>query len=273
LVHRKLADWAGEHVIDTGFNWMLSPLVWLLLLGGMLLSMEAGMRLRARHFRAAPSDSTGFAAVHGAVFALMGLMIAFTFSGAASRFDHRRDLIVEEANDIGTAYLRIALLPEAARGPLQDKLREYLDCRLETYRAGTDVVRISQLLQQTARYQSEIWKMAVEAIDHASSPPVAALIVPSLNDMFDIVATRTAATQMHPPAVVWVMLAGLTLLCSLLVGFDLGGAPRNWPHLLSFALLFSLTLYVIVDMEFPRVGLIRVTATDRVLQDVRDSMR
>ena len=102
---------------------------------------------------------------------------------------------------------------------------------------------------------------------------MAALILPSLNDMFDIVTTRTAATQMHPPSIVWVMLGGLALVCSLLVGYDLGGVRRNWLHLLTFALLFSLTLYVIIDMEYPRVGLIRVTAMDRVLQDVRDSMR
>jgi len=260
-------------VIDTGFDWMLSPLVWLVLLGAMLLSMEAGKRVRARHLRAAQSDSTGFAAVHGAVFALMGLVMAFTFSGAASRFDHRRDLIVEEANDIGTAYLRIALLPETARGPLQHKFREYLDSRLQTYRAGTDIVRVSQLLHQTAELQSQIWELALEAINHASSPPVAAQILPSLNDMFDIVTTRTAATQMHPPAAVWLMLGGLTLVCSFLVGYDLGGVQRNWLHLLTFALLFSLTLYVIIDMEYPRVGFIRVTGMDRVLQDVRDSMR
>jgi len=261
-------------VIDTGFDWMLAPLVWLGLLGGMLLSMEAGMRLRARSLGAAHIDSPGFTAVHGAVFALMGLVIAFTFSGAASRFDHRRDLIVEEANDIGTAYLRIGLLPEAARGPLQDKFREYLDCRLQTYRAGTDVGRVRQLLQQTAQQQSQIWKMAVETIDHASSPPVAALILPSLNAMFDIVTTRMAATQMHPPAAVWMMLGGLTLVCSFLVGYNLGDSVRrNWLHVLTFALLFSLTLYVIIDMEYPRMGLIRVTAMDRVLEDVRDSMR
>src|SRR4030095_14802466 len=113
--------------------------------------------------------------------------------------------------DIGTAYLRIALLPETARGPLQDKFREYLDSRLQTYRAGTDVARVNQLLHQTAQLQSQIWELALDAIEHASSPPVAAQIVPSLNDMFDIVTTRTAATQMHSPAIVWVMLGGLTL--------------------------------------------------------------
>ena len=147
----------------------------------------------------------------------MGLLMAFTFSGAASRFDHRRDLIVEEANDIGTAYLN---------------------------RAGTDLVRVSQLL------------------------------LPSPNDMFDIVTTRTAATQMHPPPVVWAMLGALTLVCSFLVGYDLGGSVRrNWLNVFTFALLFALTLYVIIDMEYPRVGVIRVTAMDHVLAAVRDSMR
>jgi hypothetical protein len=253
---------------------MLAPLVWLALLGTMLFCIEGGMRLRARHIRAAASDTTGFAAVHGAAFALMGLMIAFTFSGAASRFDHRRDLIVEEANDIGTAYLRIELLPEAARGPLQTKFREYVDSRIETYRAGTDVARVAQSLQQAAELQGQIWQMARHAIDQAPSPPVAALIVPSLNDMFDIVTTRVAATQIHPPAIVWVMVGGLTIVCSFLVGYDLGGGVRrNWLHVLTFAVLFSLTLYVIIDMEYPRVGLIRVTAMDRMLEDVRDSMR
>jgi hypothetical protein len=273
IAQLRIIDTIGR-MIPTGFDWMLAPLVWLALLGGMLLSMEAGMRLRARHLHAAQTDTSGSIAVHGAVFALLGLVIAFTFSGAATRFDHRRDLVVEEANDIGTAYLRIELLPEAARGPLQDKFREYMDSRLETYRAGTDFVRINQLLQQTARQQSEIWKLALAAIDDASSPPVAALILPSLNDMFDIVTTRTTAIQIHPPAAVWIMLGGLTLVCSFLVGYDLGGSVRrNWLHVLTFALLFSLTLYVIIDMEFPRVGFIRVSAMDRVLQDVRDSMR
>jgi hypothetical protein len=158
-------------VTDTSFDVMLAPLVWLALLGSMLLSMKAGMRVRARHLRTASGDSTGFAAVHGAAFALMGLMIAFTFSGAASRFDHRRDLIVEEANDIGTAYLRIGLLPEATRAPLQAKFREYVDSRLQTYRVGTDFARVKQLLQQTAELQGQIWKLALDAIRDAPSPP------------------------------------------------------------------------------------------------------
>jgi hypothetical protein len=261
-------------VTEFGFNWMAASLVLLVLFAGMLLSIEGGRRLRAKHHRAAAGESTGFGAVTGAVFALMGLMVAFTFSGAASRFDHRRDLIVEEANDIGTAYLRIELLPKEARGPLQDEFRAYVDARIQTYRVGSDVLRVNQLLQQATHHQNQIWKMSLDGIEHASSPPVAAQILAPLNAMFDIVTTRTAATQMHPPGIVWVMLGGLTLVCSFLAGYEMGvGVGRRGLHVFMFASIFALTLYVIIDMEFPRVGFIQVTAMDRLLQDVRDSMK
>jgi hypothetical protein len=129
-------------------------------------------------------------------------------------------------------------------------------------------------LQRLRVATEEIWTMSVEAIDHASSPPVAALILAPLNATFDIVTTRSAATQIHPPAVVWVMLGGLTLACSVLAGYEMGiGVGRHWLHALMFASIFSLTLYVIIDMEFPRVGFVRVDAMDSVLQAVRDSMR
>src|SRR5207245_5921147 len=120
----------------------------------------------------------------------------------------------------------------------------------------------------------QIWKMSLAAIDRASSPPVAALMVAPLNAMFDIGTTRNAATQIHPPGIVWVMLGGLTLACSILAGYEMGiGVGRHWLHSLMFASIFALTLYVIIDMEFPRVGFIRVDAMDSVLHVVRDSMR
>jgi hypothetical protein len=258
-------------VTESPIGWTLAPGVLVLLLGGMLLAHEAGRRLRVRHLQEARGEPMG--TLEGAVFGLMGLMIAFTFSGAADRLERRRHLIVEEANDIGTAYLRIELLPEASRGPLKDEFRRYLDTRLQTYREATDVARVTQLLQQTDQQQHRIWSMALEGVSAASIPTVAAQILPALNSMFDIVTSRTAATRMHPPAAVWMMLGGLTVVCSLLAGYGSGSAPRNWLHILTFTTILSLTLYVIIDMEFPRVGFIRVDAMDQVLQDVRDSMR
>src|SRR5262245_47909853 len=103
------------------------------LAAGMLVLFEVGRRLgRRRRARDPEGAREGFAPIDGAIFGLLGLLVAFTFSGATSRFDTRRDLIVEEANDIGTAYLRLDLLPAPAQPPLRELFRRYTDSRLET---------------------------------------------------------------------------------------------------------------------------------------------
>lgn len=105
------------------------------LLVGVLILQEVGRRIGARRLARDPDGAkAGTGVVEGAVFALVGLLIAFTFSGAASRFDQRRDLIVQETNAIGTAYLRLDLLPADARSVLKEEFRRYVDARLDTYR-------------------------------------------------------------------------------------------------------------------------------------------
>src|SRR5262245_31804624 len=101
---------------------------------GTLICLRAGWQVGRQRLRDADIDSAaGLGAVDGAVFGLMGLLIAFTFTGAAARFDHRRDLIVEEANAIGTAWLRLDLLQPEARDDLRVLMREYVDARIATY--------------------------------------------------------------------------------------------------------------------------------------------
>jgi ABC-type nickel/cobalt efflux system permease component RcnA len=91
--------------------------------------------------------------------------------------------------------------------------------------------------------------------------------------MIDITTTRTMATLMHPPAVVFVMLFGLALAASLLAGYGMtGNRVRSWLHMLGFALVMAFAVYVILDIEYPRLGLIRVDAFDQALVDLRASM-
>jgi len=102
----------------------------------------------------------------------------------------------------------------------------------------------------------------------------AVLLLPALNDMFDITTTRTMAGQMHPPAIIFGLLCGLALLSALLAGYaGAGTKARNWVHMTLFALTLAGAVYVILDIEFPRMGLIRVDAFDQVLVDLRQSMR
>jgi hypothetical protein len=232
------------------------------------IGRRIGIRRAAQEGEAARA---GAGVVEGAVFALLGLLIAFTFSGAASRFDHRRTLIIEEANAIGTAYLRLDLLPAAAQGELREGFRRYLDARLATYRAVPDLAKVKAENARAMALQQEIWTKAVAA---AAGTQATVLLLPALNQMIDITTTRTMAAQTHPPLALFALLFVLALLGALLAGHAMsGGRARNWVHMATFAFALAGAVYVTLDMEFPRLGLIRVDAFDQVLVELRQSMR
>jgi hypothetical protein len=240
----------------------------------LLAMIEGGRRIGARRLAIdAEGARAGTGPIEGAVFGLLGLMIAFTFSGAASRFEGRRHLITQEANAIGTAWLRIAALPAEAQPALRDKFRRYVDSRIETYRRVPDMAAAMAELERSAALQKEIWASAVAGVQSAPSPATAALL-PALNEMIDITTTRLVATESHPPAVIFAMLVVLTWAGALLAGYGMAeGRTRNWLHMIGFALTMSLTVYVILDLEFPRLGLIRIDAADHLLVDVRQSLQ
>jgi hypothetical protein len=241
---------------------------------GMLVLLEVGRRLGRRRL-ISEGAAGGFGAVESAIFALFGLLVAFTFSGAVSRFDSRRALIADEANAIGTAYLRLDLLGATDRSPMQQMFREYLDSRLDVYRKLPDVDAAFAALARSADIQQKIWTRSLNAIRtpdaHPNSP---ILLIPALNEMFDITTTRTMAARTHPPAVIYGLLFLLGLGCALLAGHAMAGVPRwSWLHAAGFAAFVSVVTFVIVDIEYPRRGLIRLSAFDQVLVELRESMK
>jgi len=241
---------------------------------GMLVLLEMGRRIGARRAERDPEKATaGLSAVDGAVFGLMGLLVAFSFSGAAARFDARRHLIVEETNDIGTAYLRLDLLPASAQPALRESFRRYVDARLAIYRKLTDIEAAKEELAHATRLQNEIWSQAVSACRAAESPATTTLVLSALNTMIDITTTRTMAMQMHPPTSIFVMLFGLALASALLAGYGMAaGKARSWLHMCGFAAIVALAVYVILDLEYPRLGFIRLDAFDQALVELRESM-
>jgi hypothetical protein len=242
---------------------------------GMMLLLEVGRRIGRRRIANDPQGaSAGVGAVEGAVFGLLGLLLAFSFSGATSRFDTRRQLIVEEANAIGTAYLRLDLLPASAQPALREAFRRYVHSRLEVYRKLPDIAAAKEELVRATELQRDIWSQVVAACRAEAYPPAPMLLLPALNEMIDITTTRTMAAQTHPPTVIFAMLFALVLASSLLAGHAMaGGKARNWLHMLGFAAALAVAVYVILDVEFPRLGLIRVSAFDQVLVELRESMQ
>lgn len=254
----------------------LGSAIWsVILFAGMLVLLRVGRWLGRRHIaKDTTGEKAGTAAVESAVFALLGLLVAFTFSGAASRFDARRQLIGQETNDIGTAYLRLDLLPAEAQPAMRELFRQYLDARLATYEKLPDIEAAQAEFARSGELQARIWKQAITATQASSDARAAMLLVPSLNAMFDIATTRKLATLIHPPAVIYWLLFLLGLGCALLAGYDMAETRSpSLTHRLAFAAIVAVTFYVILDLEHPRLGLIRVDAADALLIDLRASMK
>jgi hypothetical protein len=232
----------------------------------MLVFVEIGRRMgRAQ-------KPGGIASTEGAIFGLMGLLIAFTFGSAAVRFETRRNLINEEANDIGTAYLRLDLLPTAAQPKVREAFRHYVDTRLEIYRTLRDADAASAAQARMTEEQNSIWKDSVAGCGETASASACMLLLPALNAMIDISSTRTVALQMHQPTLVFVMLAISMVASALVAGFDMESGTRSWPHVICFAVVVTIAYFVILDLEYPRLGLIRIDWMDEVLRNVRASM-
>jgi hypothetical protein len=243
---------------------------------GMLVCLEIGRRLGLRRLIAEPKEAmAGLGAVEGAVFSLYGLLLALTVSGAPARLDIRKQLIAEEANAIRTAYLRLDLLSPDAQPALRELFRNYLDSRLEVYRKLPDLAAAMAELSRSTTLQREIWSRTTAATRLPGSHPDAGkLLLPALNVMIDITTTRTMAARIHPPLVIFGLLFVLALVCSLLAGFSMAASmQRNWLHILSFVAITVISVYVFLDIEYPRAGFIHLGAYDQVLVDLRADMK
>lgn len=242
---------------------------------GMMLFMELGRRIgQARKARDPETAHKGIGAVEGAIFALLGLIIAFTFSGALSRFNDRRLLIGEESNAIGTAYLRIGLLPQKTQPEIKALFKHYVDVRRDTYQHMDDKAALRKKIAEATELQKEIWSQSLSACRRPDATAQATLLLlPALNAMIDITTTRIVATQEHPPSVVFWLLCILALAGALLAGYGMSESRvRSLTHMIFFAAAISITVFVIIDLEYPRSGLIRLDSADQVLSDLRQSM-
>jgi hypothetical protein len=255
----------------------ISPALFaLLLFFGMLTLLEIGRRLGvSRRAKESEGERSSLSIVESAVFALFGLMMAFSFSGAAARFGEKRMLIAQEANCLETAYLRLHLLPPEAEGALQELFRRYADSRLETYHALPNMRAAELEMVKSKNLQEEIWAQAVSATRLPNSHPDAGkLLLPALNNMIEITTIRSLALQVHPPRIIYFLLFCLALICSLLAGYRMASVQhRSWLHILSLTVFTVIIIYVALDIEYPRTGLIRLEAADRLLVKAREAMK
>jgi hypothetical protein len=185
---------------------------------------------------------------------LLGLIVGFTFSMAVSRYDQRKGYEEQEANAIGTEYVRADLLPTADAVKVRSLLSSYLDQRILLYRSREER-QLRQINAQTARLQAEMWS-TVATVATAQPTPVASLIVAGMNDVLNSQGYSQAARRNRIPISAWTLLIMLSIFCNLMLGYS---AHRRDAFLfLVLPIALSLSLFLIADIDSPARGVIRV---------------
>jgi len=241
------------------------------LLVSLILAIELGRWLGRLRSGREGADHEGHGPLDAAVFALVGLLVAFCFGGASGRFEARREMIINHTNSIGTAWLRLDLLPAEDRPPMRQLFRDYVDLLLWA-RNVSDRQGHEAMVKRHDVLAAAIWSQAMRSVQRDPRPQVATLVMPALNQMLDDTTTRLAMTRMHQPPLVMPLMAGSLLVAALLAGVNMWQESRSrWVHVLAFALVASFAVLVTHDLEYPRSGFIQLDAEDQVMIDLRRS--
>lgn len=263
---------ADEIIFNTA-SWIIIICLFATLLGAWSIGRYLGRRARATIDETAKSQAN---ALQGAVLGLLALLMAFTLSMAISRYEARKQVIVDEANAIGTTYLRAKLLPSPYAADAVTLLRQYVGIQLDLYNAGYDPARIQAVSEQTTQLQQQLWSIATTVSAQDNRSVSAGLFVQTLNDTIDFDAKRLAAFQNRVPgAVIW-LLFGVAVAAVGMVGYNDGlGSQRHFVGAVLIIILLVVIIWVTIDLDLPQYGLIRVNQQSMlnlqefIQQDVR----
>jgi len=233
-----------------------------------LLAIEGGFRLgQYRRRRSELEDRPPVGEMVAATLALLAFMLAFTFGLAASRFDVRRGLVIDEANAIGTTYLRAGLLPEPHRQEVRTLLREYVDVRLEAVQPG----KLSQSIRRSEELHARLWAHAVAVGENNPGSIVVGLFIGSLNEVIDLHTKRlTLGARNRIPGTIWATLYFVAIIGTSVMGYHAGlaGSGRSLA-IFPLVLAFSAVTTLIADLDRPQEGLLRVS--QQAMTDLRNS--
>lgn len=208
------------------------------------------------------------ATVEGALLGLLALLLGFAFAMAMSRFDTRKEVVLEEVNDLQTTFLRAQLLSKDRRVKCSRLLREYLESRITFYKAGTDHAKTQDALEWTNRLQAQLWHEAVMAVREDSDEVRTGYFIDSLNHLIDDHSKRVTAMENHVPEVILVLLVLVATMTIAVTGYSSGLRNKRLKALRGILVfLITSTLLVILDLDRPRRGFIQ--ASERGLLELR----
>ena len=232
-------------------------LVFAVALGVFWVCAQLGAALRRSHEAHGQRAPETFTIVLTASLTLLGLIIGFTFSMAISRYDMRKNYEAEEANAIGTEYVRVGFLPSTDGALTRMLLRNYLDQRILLYRSA-DEDRRGQTRQRVDQLQRQLWS-TVQNAALAQPSALTALAAAGMNDVLNSQGYTQAAWWNRIPRAAWLLMSLIALLCNVMVGYASTGATLRSLLLIILPLLLAIAFLLIADIDSPRGGVIRVS--------------
>jgi hypothetical protein len=223
---------------------------------GLWLAAWVGAALFHRVRPQIDSQREDYGVVQGAVLTLLALIVGFTFSMAVSRYDQRKNLEEEEANAIGTEYLRVGFLPAADAANARALLVAYLEQRI-LYYTTRDAPELAQIDDRTAKLQNDLWS-AVEPAARAQPTPVMTAVAVGMNDVLNSQGYTAAAWLNRIPDGAWDLLGAISLCSMMVVGAGARASRVRFGLFVILPLVLSISLFMIADIDAPRRGVIQV---------------
>lgn len=238
------------------------------LLGGLFAMLEIWFFLGRRSRLNGAEQPDQLASIQGATLGLLALLLGFSFALAAGRFNDRVQLIVSEANAIGTAWLRCNLLADGERAELHRLLTAYTEQRIIFYDAKDKALKAATIAQ-SEELQGRMW--ALVSGGAKAQPQLANVLLPPFNELIDLHSARVAAANRHMPFMLLLLLLSCSLVSMASVGYGCGLAgKRNIVLTVALTFLISASLWATIDMDHPRRGLIR--AGQQPMLDLQQSL-
>ncbi len=240
------------------FDYLPLWALFVLTVGLVIAAIEGGFQLAVYRKRSsATGNDAPISSVIGGTLGLLAFLLAFTFGIAASRFDTRRELLLDETNAIGTAYLRAGMVPEAQSHEIRRCLREYVHLRAEFVNQPQT---LPELFARSEALHDEMWAQALLVAKQDSDSEMHALFVESLNEVIDMHSKRLIVSQYQIPAIIWVALYIVSVISMAGVGYQFGRAgSRDLPVTLFLAFSFSIVIGLIGDLDRGREGALQVS--------------
>ena len=240
--------------------------LFILMLGAIFIGSKLGKTRFEKY-----GENVGNGTIVSSLFGLFAFLLAFTFGMSSSRFDSRREALVNEANAIGTAMLRSDLYTDTLKTAFRNDFKAYTEARIFYYQAGWNSEKLNRAKETSDSAARSLWKRAADIAKNDLEFVKSNQMIIALNEMFDSATTRNFRETARVPDSVVIMLFVLSLASSFYAGYiSVGKGRLDWFIIISFCLLTSMVTYITLDLNRPRRGLINMDATHQAMLDLRE---